>query len=243
VRRIEAQIRRLSAAYAAKVNAYGACQMGFSGGPSSSLFCPPPGTLNLPELPPDGQVALQPASNAGTSTAASAGGAAQGNAPAVVLDPQTVAYLAVARLKLAAPTPGIGPSPDLNRWKMAAVGYPLWLWAEGSTDPAPVSDSVYNLYVSLDARISNLEFLMGDGESVTCRGEGTKWTPGVPAGEESPTCGYRYKKPSLPNNSYTVTIRTSWAVDWNINGQTGTIPYVQTASTELPVGELQVLVR
>jgi hypothetical protein len=47
----------------------------------------------------------------------------------------------------------------------------------------------------------------------------------------------------LPAGNYTVTARTYWAVDWNINGNTGTIPYVQAASTTLPVGELQVLVR
>jgi hypothetical protein len=43
------------------------------------------------------------------------------------------AAIAVARLQLPTVAPGIGPSPDLNRWNMAAVGYPLWLWADGPT--------------------------------------------------------------------------------------------------------------
>ena len=38
--------------------------------------------------------------------------------------------------------PGIGPSPDLNPWDMAAVGYPLWLWADGPTHVGPISDAV-----------------------------------------------------------------------------------------------------
>ena len=35
------------------------------------------------------------------------------------------AAIAVARLQLPTIAPGIGPSPDLNPWNMAAVGYPL----------------------------------------------------------------------------------------------------------------------
>ena len=159
------------------------------------------------------------------------------------LPPEVVAYAAVAELVLTPPTPGIGPSPDLNPWKMAAVGYPLWLWAEGTIDPAPVSDSVYDLHVSLDAHLERVIFDMGDGNTVSCTAVTRRWTRGVEPGSESPDCGYRYAEPSLPKGDYTVTARTFWAVDWNINGVTGTIPISQTASTSLPVGELQALVR
>ena len=43
------------------------------------------------------------------------------------------AAIAVARLQLPTIAPGIGPSPNVNQWNMAAVGYPLWLWADGPT--------------------------------------------------------------------------------------------------------------
>jgi len=43
------------------------------------------------------------------------------------------ATIAVARLPLPTIAPGIGPSPELNPWNIAAVGYPLWLWADGPT--------------------------------------------------------------------------------------------------------------
>lgn len=161
---------------------------------------------------------------------------------AVVLPPQSVAYMAFARLKLTPLEPGIGPPPSINEWEMAAVGYPLWLWGDGETDPTAVSDSVLNLSVSLDARVERVEFLMGDGGRVSCQGAGREWGRWVKPGQES-SCGYRYEKPSLPKGSYTVTARTYWAVDWTTNGATGTIPFVQESSTELPVGELQVLVR
>jgi hypothetical protein len=153
------------------------------------------------------------------------------------------AAIAVARLQLPKIAPGIGPSPDLNPWNMAAVGYPLWLWADGPTHVGPISDSVAGLSVSLDAEVSSLTFRMGDGHTVTCAGSGHPWTTAVQPGTESPSCGYTYAKPSLPDKTYTVAAIANWAVTWTSNGQLGVInvPVVDTA--ELPVGELQVLVQ
>jgi hypothetical protein len=153
------------------------------------------------------------------------------------------AAIAVARLQLPTIAPGIGPSPDLNRWNMAAVGYPLWLWADGQTHVGPISDSVGGLSVSLDAKVSSLTFRMGDGQSVTCPGVGQQWTTTVEPGAKSPSCGYSYTKPSLPNGSYTVAAIANWAVTWTSNGQSGVINVPAVDTTELPVGELQVLVR
>lgn len=159
------------------------------------------------------------------------------------LSPQEAAYVATARLRLTAPTPGIGPSPDLNRWKIAAVGYPLWLWADGTLNPAPVSDSVAGLAVSLNAHLVKVVFDMGDGHKVTCTDLTRRWTNFVTPGAPSAVCGYAYPKPSLPQGSYTVTANAVWAIDWQINGTTGTIPFYQSATTTIPVGELQVLTR
>jgi hypothetical protein len=244
VARVRSEITKRTKAYASSVNQYNACQSGTvqpNGG--RALACAPPTAPNLPALPEraGSKVAAVSADPPNVQVAPNAPNNAA--APRVVLDPQTAAYMAVAKLKLTALAPGIGPPPDLNKWGMAAVGYPLWLWAEGNNDPLPVNDSVFDLFVSLDPRVARMEFVMGDGNTITCPNVGTKWYRGVAPGKESPTCGYRYKEPSLPKGSYTVIARTYWAVDWNINGQTGTIPLVQSSSTDLPVGELQVLVR
>jgi hypothetical protein len=151
--------------------------------------------------------------------------------------------IAVARLQLPAIAPGIGPSPDLNPWNMVAVGYPLWLWADGQTHVGPVSDSVAGLSVSLDAEVSSLTFRMGDGHTITCPGAGRPWTTAVQPGAKSPTCGYSYAKPSLPEDTYTVAAIANWAVTWTSNGQSGVINVPAVDTAELPVGELQVLVR
>lgn len=153
------------------------------------------------------------------------------------------AAIAVAHLQLPTIAPGIGPSPDLNPWNMAAVGYPLWLWADGPTHVGPVSESVSGLSVSLEAEVSSLTFRMGDGHSIKCAGSGHQWTTAVKPGTKSPSCGYTYTKPSLPDRRYTVAAIANWAVTWTSNGQSGVINVPAVDTIELPVGELQVLVR
>lgn len=161
----------------------------------------------------------------------------------VTITPYQAAVIAMVDLPLEAGSPMVGPPPDLNRWQMAAVGYPLWLWAEGNLAPAPVSSTVAGLRVSLDAAMTGISYDLGDGTTISC-GRGTKWRRGaVPAGTPSPDCGHVYTKPSLPKGDYTITATTHWSVAWTAGGQAGSIPFTQTASTTLPVGELQVLVR
>ncbi len=220
----EKQIQAALAVYRAKMDAHQMCLEG-----SNPVKC------SYPSLPIFGSVAFPfaIATDAGDPT----------GPPVVTLTAEQIAYIAFARLKLTPPTPGIGPPPSINRWKMAAVGYPLWLWGVGNANPAPVSDAVGGLYVSLDAHVSKTVFTMGDGTKVTCQGAGRKWGRSVAAGQKSPNCGHIYTKPSLPKSKYTVTATTYWSVAWNVSGRTGVIPFVQSASTTLPVGELQALIR
>jgi hypothetical protein len=160
----------------------------------------------------------------------------------VQITPQQAALMAVAELRLPAVAPGIGPDPSINRWKMAAVGYPLWLWADGPTHVGPVSQSVANFHVSLDARLTSVTYEMGDGHHVSCSGPGKKWTRSVEAGQAS-SCGYRYERPSLPKGSYTVRAVSHWSITWIVGGQSGVVPMDQEGTRQLTVGELQVLVR
>lgn len=161
----------------------------------------------------------------------------------ITISPYQAALMAAAYLPLEPGQPKVGPPPTLNKWKTAAVGYPLWIWAEGNLDPAPVSESVSGLSVSLDASLARIVYAMGDGTTITC-GPGTPWRRGaVPAGTPSPDCGHTYTEPSLPKGDYTITATTHWSVAWTAGGQSGTIPFTQTSSTTLPVGEIHTLVR
>jgi hypothetical protein len=231
-RRAEMNLRRQVETYSAALDAWRTCmsqtrQPVVAG--DAAQFCTQP-------IPPDFATEV-PGTLVTNAAAAVPGG------PQIFLTPEQVAYIAFARLHLEPLKPVIGPPPELNRWKMAAVGYPLWLSGGGDAHPPAVWDQVFNLRVRLEARVKRVDFLMGDGNVVTCDGPGLPWTPAVKPGDRSPACGYQYAKPSLPEGNYTVTARTHWNVNWTINSQTGVIPMIQASSVELPVGELQVLIR
>lgn len=216
-------IQRDWARYATAGKAYSRCVQ--SGGASCSRP-QVPATLNLTDV----IVALT--------------GPRPANAPpAPQITPGQAGAIAVARLSLPANAPNIGPDPNKNKWKMAAVGYPLWLWANGPTHIGPVGENVGGLSVSLDARVSKTVFRMGDGGTVTCKGAGTPYRNSVKPGTASPTCGYRYEKPSLPSKKYTVTAITYWDVTWTVNGISGVQTVPMAATSQLPVGEVQTLVR
>jgi hypothetical protein len=225
-REAEIELQRQIAAYLKSLDAWQAClSQTPAGGSAPSCQQPgsPPSRETLPAMLGTGS------GSASTSQAA--------------LSPEQVAYIAFARLHLDPLKPVIGPPPEINPWNMAAVGYPLWLSGGGDPNPPAVSDQVFNLRVRLKAHVTSVDFLMGDGNIVTCQGSGLSWTPAVEPGERSPVCGYQYSKPSLPEGNYTVTARTHWDVDWTINNQTGVIRMIQASSVELPVGELQTLIR
>lgn len=199
--------------------------------------CGTPATTGNTTLGNTGPIAWNPANPGGPAQAAAPA------APAVpAISPQEAAYTAVARIRFPVVAPGVGPDPDKNRWKMAAVGYPLWLWADGPTTIAPVTDSVQGLSVSLQAEVVRTTFAMGDGETVRCAGGGRRYGAWIEPGQESPTCGYRYQQPSLPDGKYTVTATAYWDVAWTSGGQSGVITVPVDASAQLPVGELQAVI-
>ena len=163
--------------------------------------------------------------------------------PVDVLDRATAEALArriVVRLQLPKPTPQFGPDPSVNEWKMAAVGYPLWLWTEGPRTVSS-SESAYGLPFTLTARYRSTTFDMGDGSTVRCT-RTTVYRRSTPPGTKSPTCGYAYLEAARGDGTYTVTATTHWDIDWSVAGFSGTLPGTHRASRELPVGELQAIV-
>ena len=164
-----------------------------------------------------------------------------GRAPArLVLDLDAIAPTLLSRSQLPDPTPQIGPDPRVNEWKMAAVGYPLWLWTAG---PHTVTDRVhaYGVTFTLRATWVSSRFDMGDGHGVSCT-RSLPFTKEVKPGAVSPTCGYVYRKASLPEGSYTVTATTNWRITWSALGMHGSMPGSFTGTRQLPVGELNALV-
>lgn len=161
--------------------------------------------------------------------------------PAVMIaDLDAIARSLVVRLQLPDPTPQIGPDPEVNEWKMVAVGYPLWLWTRG---PATVTTTAraYGVSFTLQATWLSTSFDMGDGHRVTCSSTAV-YDRSVRPGAESPSCGYRYETSSLPRGNYSVTATTNWRITWRALGQSGSLPGSYSGTRSLPVGELNALV-
>ena len=156
------------------------------------------------------------------------------------LNLSAIARTLVTRLQLPDPTPQIGPDPEVNEWKMVAVGYPLWLWTDG---PRTVTSRVqaHGVTFTLRATWLSTDFAMGDGHSVSCTATAA-YTEAVKAGAKSPSCGYTYLKSSLPEGNYTVAATTNWRINWSALGQSGSLTGSHTGTRSLPVGELNALV-
>ncbi|GAA2111229.1 hypothetical protein GCM10009841_33880 [Microlunatus panaciterrae] len=161
------------------------------------------------------------------------------NAPPT-LSPAQAAQIAAARLKMHPVGVGLGPDPSLNSYEMIPVGFPIWLWAEGGDTATKSSTaSVAGITVALTAHLTGITWDMGDGHRFTC-GVGTPYVRGaLPPATPSPDCGHTYTK----MGHYTITATTRWAIDWRAGTQSGTIPFAMSQTREIPIGELQVLVR
>ncbi|MGC3992608.1 MAG: hypothetical protein QM779_00505 [Propionicimonas sp.] len=158
----------------------------------------------------------------------------------MIIDLDGIARTLVSRIRIPSPAPQVGPDPSANEWKMAAVGYPLWLWSSG---PSSVVDRVraYGVTFTLRADWTSSRFSMGDGRSVSCTA--TKaWSQSVKPGAASPVCGYTYQTSSLPRGEYTLTSTTYWRITWSALGLSGAFPASFTGSRSLAVGELDALV-
>lgn len=153
-------------------------------------------------------------------------------------DPRVLAQQVVDSMNLRPVQIGIVPedAPDA----VGLVGLPTWLWVENpdpqSFGPVTRTASAGGITVTATARVQSVRWLMGDGGVVSCAGPGTAYEDRYGTAE-SPTCGYRYQK----QGTYRVQAESSWSVVWSGMGQSGTIPLSLTSSTQITIGELQVL--
>lgn len=158
-------------------------------------------------------------------------------------DAEDAARRVLASMGLVAVDVGMQPRGDTPR-RMTYVGWNTWLWADEPSveqwGPMAVSASSSGIAVSLDARVTELVWDMGDGSAVTC-GRGTEWSALRSGGGEnvaSPDCGYVYER----DGYYTVTATSVWEVEWSAAGFSGVLPLALSRSREIIVGELQAVV-
>lgn len=168
-------------------------------------------------------------------------GGGDGAPPAPTIAPEEAARRAVAKIRLTAKPPGLSPDWNKNKYKMLAVGFPVWVYADpDSLVPVNDSQNIEGLSVSLDAAKPNVTVKMGDGTTLRCALKGRPFNHRDEPGSDGP-CSHRYQKMSPPDG-YTVTAIYTWNVAWTAGGQSGVITISNQASTQIPIGELQALI-
>lgn len=164
--------------------------------------------------------------------------------PAAPPDPAVLAQQAIATMDLQAIQIGIVPEPGPD--SIGLVGLPVWMWVDqpGENTYGPISRnaSAGGTTVTATAAVERIVWNMGDGEIVTCTSPGTPYADFY-GDADSPDCGHRYTRTSSnqPDSAYAVTASSYWVVDWEGGGQTGTIELDFSQTTQVRIGELQVI--
>jgi hypothetical protein len=137
---------------------------------------------------------------------------AQPTAAVVQVDPVALAQQAVKQLGFGAPTIEMSPpagSPQL-------VGVATWLWIDpGAWGTLTASASAGPVTTTATATPSKVVWNMGDGDTVTCGGPGTPYSPSDP--NASTDCSYTWPQAG----SFTVTATVYWSVTWTATGAPG----------------------
>lgn len=160
--------------------------------------------------------------------------------PVAPPDPRELAQQAIALMQLQAIDIGIVPEDQPGR--IGVIGLPTWMWAENPGEqtigPITRTASAGGYSVTATATVSKVVWDMGDGSSVICTGPGTPYADSY-GKQESPDCGYTYTR----DGRYAVTATSHWTVEWSGIGQSGTIPLELSHSTNITMGEVQVIVQ
>ncbi|MFI5689469.1 ATP/GTP-binding protein [Streptomyces sp. NPDC051636] len=162
--------------------------------------------------------------------------------PAATVDPAQLAQQALDKMTLL--------GPDITSPSAAGkylIGMPMWMWVHESATtygPNTASASAGGVTVTAVAKVSRIDWKMGDGSTVTCNGPGTAYQASY-GKQESPTCGHTYSSTSAAQKGgkFTVTATSTWTVDWHVNGggETGQLTATRQSQQQVAIGELQVV--
>jgi len=164
-------------------------------------------------------------------------------APAVNVDPEQLAREAVDRMLLTGPN--IASPRAAGQY---LVGVPMWMWVNKSPTaygPNTASASLAGVTVTATAKVTKLDWKMGDGSFVECHGPGKPYATSY-GQQESPTCGHTYSVTSASQDGgkYALTATATWTVNWQVvggAGETGQFAETRQSQTQVAIGELQVV--
>ena len=147
--------------------------------------------------------------------------------------------VARAKAKIQLPKPKIGSAPCTDAGCKGTVGVPTWFWLDGNEwQPRSDTASAGGHSVTVTAKPSKVVWHLGDGQSVTCTGPGTKYVESM-GWATSPDCGLPngYKK----TGTYTVTADLTY--DVTVSGDANETETVTRSSSEdVTVREVQTVI-
>lgn len=154
-------------------------------------------------------------------------------------DPAELAQQAVATMQLQAA--GIGIVPHDVPGSIGIIGLPTYMWVDDESPstwgPITRTASSGPFSVTATGRVVQIDWDMGDGSVVMCRTPGTEYQDAF-GDAPSPDCGHTYTE----QGDYAVTATSYWVIEWVGLGQSGTIELDLAETTNIEMGELQVLV-
>lgn len=161
-------------------------------------------------------------------------------AAAPTVTPEQVAAMARERITLTAPAVGTAPCRDTGC--MGAVGVPVWLWVDGGFPSTSATASAGGLSVTVNARMTRVDWYMGDGALVRCTTPGTAFKE-VYGFTTSPDCGHMYTLTSdrQQGGKYPVTARATWEVTFTGDYTASTTVPVDS-TVQLRIGEYQAVI-
>ncbi|WP_185749100.1 PKD domain-containing protein [Humibacillus xanthopallidus] len=155
-------------------------------------------------------------------------------------DPRVLARQAVTAMQLKAVTIGIVPEPRPG--SVGIIGLPTWMWVDGPAEntwgPITRTASAGGFTVRATAKVKKIVWDMGDGTQVVCLTKGTPYADSF-GRQSSPDCGHTYTR----QGSYAVTATSYWSVTWTGVGESGVIPLDLSRTTNITMGEAQVINR
>jgi hypothetical protein len=157
-----------------------------------------------------------------------------------LVDPRALALEALDSVQIEPPAIRTSPSQDGQLY----VQVPTWLWLDGGWwRTYEATARAGRVWSTVTARPVSVTWQLGDGNTVTCSGPGTAWTPGAP--EDGTDCSHTYRRSSAgsPGGTFHMVATVRLEVSWTSNAPFGgTLPALnRPAALDVEVGEIQAI--
>jgi hypothetical protein len=170
---------------------------------------------------------------------------ADGEAPAVLIDPAVLAQRAMDQMRLATPAIHTAPHPP----DLTYVGLETWLWMDpGQWDTLELTVTAGATSVTVTAAPVRSTWDLTTG-STTCPSAGRAWADGMTNAAVT-DCSYTWSETSdgQPQDAFSITATLTYQVDWTCSGacltEAGTLGEVEglPGAAAIRVGERQSVV-